>query len=180
MYSAKRNGSYSIQTGRFARVKEKEAQMLQSIIGFSESPKSSFSLGMPASTLSEGFSYKDLMTTRMSQLLSLNKRDFGQTYSCTPLRLTEKTPNSEKKVTKFKSQSDNAMLKREIIRFRRQDLQQITKRIPPPAVIFGREKTPNFPIDDSQLEAMSPLNRFIFKQRRRFQPKASRSPTKRS
>lgn len=170
-YSVKRNDIKEAISDRNNQVKEKEAQFLQYIVGLSDSRKNS-SEDLQCATVTEGLSLKDLMSSRMTHLLSINKRDFGHTYASTPLRLMAATPVPPKK-PKIKLQSDNVMLKREIIRFKRQDLLLATQNIPPPAVPQSRDVVMPPVLDDKQLAGMSPLNRFIFKQRQRFQPKTT-------
>jgi hypothetical protein len=108
----------------------------------------------------------------MKQLLSWNKRDFGQVFSSATLKFAEKLPGEERKVHRFKVASDEVMLKREIIRFRRQELQAISRAIPPPAVPVDKERKPESIIGEAQFMALSPLNQFILRQRQKFQPKS--------
>lgn len=164
-YSAKRDHIRSALTDRHASVQEKESLLLQQLLGATKTIREPTD---PA----EAFSYKDLLSARMTKLLSWNKRDFGQAFSTTSLKFAEKLPGEDRKIHRFKVASDDVMLKREIIRFRRQDLQALSRAIPPPAVPVDREKRPESHIGEAQFLALSPLNQFILRQRQKFQPKS--------
>lgn len=157
-YSTQRDRIQGALSDRHASVQERESQLLQHLVGTSN-------------TRLEAFCYKDLQTARMAQLLNWNKRDFGQVFSNTKLKLVS-TPTLDRKVTKFKHLSDDAMLKREIIRYRREDLKSLSKSIPPPAVPEDKQKQPEIQIAEAQFLALGPLNQFILRQQQKFQPKS--------
>ena len=156
-YNEKRDGIKGTLTERNGGV-GREVWILKRLMGVEDGDEG---------TCRDALTLRDLQTAKMSELLRLNRRNFGQMSPPAELKYADLDSHKAKKIHKFKSSSDKAMLRREIVRFHREDFPVFTPKPRAPR-LRPSSRCDKIQLEDPEFEALSPLNQFIFRQSVRF------------